>query len=71
MALRAARRTAAGRQLLRHRTAVEHTLARIDQIQGKRARYKGTRKNTLDLRRTAAVSNLQRIHWAQGLEQAA
>jgi hypothetical protein len=50
---------------------VEHTLARIDQIQGKRARYKGTRKNTLDLRRTAAVHNLQHIHRAQALEQVA
>jgi transposase len=71
IALRAARRTVESRQALRYRTAVEHTLARIDQIQGKRARYKGTRKNTLDLRRTAAVSNLQHIQRAQGSEQAA
>jgi hypothetical protein len=71
IALREARQTAEGRQALRQRTGVEHTLARIDQIQGKRARYKGTRKNTLDLRRTAAVNNLQHIHRAQALEQAA
>ncbi len=28
---------------------------------GPKARYKGTRKNTLDLRRVAVVANLQRI----------
>jgi IS5 family transposase len=33
----------------------------VDQIQGPKARYKGTRKNTLDLRRVAVVANLQRI----------
>ena len=69
--LREARRTAEGRRGLRQRTDVEHTLARIDQLQGKRARYKGTRKNTLDLRRIAAVNNLQHIHRAQALERAA
>jgi hypothetical protein len=69
--LRQARQTAKGRQALRQRTGVEHTLARIDQLQGKRARYKGTRKNTLDLRRTAAVNNLQFLHRALALEQAA
>jgi hypothetical protein len=31
------------------------------QIQGPKARYKGLRKNTLDLRRVAAVTNLQRV----------
>jgi Transposase DDE domain/Transposase domain (DUF772) len=69
--LRATRRTAQGRQALRQRTGVEHTLARIDQLQGKRARYKGTRKNTFDLRRMAAVNNLQHIHRVQALERAA
>jgi hypothetical protein len=69
--LRAARRTTEGRKALRQRTGAEHTLARIDQIQGKRARYKGTRKNTLDLRRTAAVNNLQHLHRVLALEQAA
>jgi hypothetical protein len=69
--LRAVRRTAEGRKALRQRTEVEHPLARIDQMQGKRARYKGTRKNTLDLRRTAAVNNLQYIHRVQALAQAA
>jgi hypothetical protein len=60
-ALRTTAATAAGRTTLRRRTAVEHSLARLDQIQGRRARYKGTRKNTLDLRRCAAVINLQRL----------
>jgi IS5 family transposase len=59
--LAAAQRQPAGRAALRECVVVEHTLARIGQIQGLRARYKGVRKNTLDLRRTAAVVNLQRI----------
>lgn len=59
--LRAAQQQPAGRATLRERTTVEHSLARIDQIQGASARYKGARKNTLDLRRTAAVANLQRL----------
>ena len=62
---------AEGRTALRQRTDVEHPFARIDQMQGKRARYKGTRKNTLDLRRTAAVHNLQHIHRVQALERVA
>jgi transposase len=59
--LAAAQRRPEGRAALRERVVVEHTLARIGQIQGARARYKGVRKNTLDLRRTAAVANLQRV----------
>ena len=59
--LRATTRTAEGRAALRRRTTVEHSLARLDQIQGKKARYKGARKNTLDVRRCATVSNLQRL----------
>jgi Transposase DDE domain/Transposase domain (DUF772) len=59
--LRATTRTAEGRAALRRRTTVEHSLARLDQIQGKKARYKGTRKNTLDVRRCATVTNLQRL----------
>ena len=59
--LRADQHLPHGRAHLRERTTVEHSLARIDHIQGPRARYKGMRKNTLDLRRTAVVANLQRI----------
>lgn len=58
--LRAAQQRPDGRAILRTRVQVEHTLARIQAVQGGRARYKGLRKNTLDLRRTAAVTNLQR-----------
>lgn len=59
--LRAAQRQPDGRAHLRQRTSIEHSLARIARIQGSKARYKGTRKNTLDLRRTAVVANLQRL----------
>jgi hypothetical protein len=59
--LRATMRTSDGRADLRHRTTVEHSLARLDQTQGKKARYKGTRKNTLDARRCATVVNLQSL----------
>jgi hypothetical protein len=59
--LRHAQRQPDGRVRLRARTAVEHTLARVQQIQGGKARFKGLRKNTLDTRRVAAVANLQRV----------
>jgi hypothetical protein len=59
--LRATAQTPDGRAVLRQRTTVEHSLARLDQIQGKKARYKGARKNTLDLRRCATVANLQSL----------
>jgi hypothetical protein len=59
--LRATMQTSDGRALLRRRTTVEHSLARLDQIQGSKARYKGTRKNTLDVRRCATVANLQSL----------
>jgi hypothetical protein len=50
-----------GRARLRQRTTIEHSLAHVDQIQGAQARYKGIRKNTLDVRRVAVVANLQRL----------
>jgi Transposase DDE domain/Transposase domain (DUF772) len=59
--LRARQQQPAGRAQLRARTTIEHSLARIDRIQGAKARYKGTRKNTLDVRRAAVVANLQRL----------
>jgi Transposase DDE domain/Transposase domain (DUF772) len=59
--LRHAQQQPDGRVHLRARTTVEHTLARVQQIQGGKARYKGLRKNTLDTRRVAAVANLQRV----------
>jgi len=60
-ALRTTQHQPEGRAHLRQRTTIEHSLARIDRIQGPKARYKGTRKNTLDLRRVAVVANLQRL----------
>jgi hypothetical protein len=59
IALRRLARTRRGRGELRRRVAVEHHLARISAIQGRRARYRGARKNELDLNRSAAVANLQ------------
>jgi hypothetical protein len=43
---------------VRKHVVVEHTLARIVAIQGTRARYRGKRKNELDLNRSAAITNL-------------
>ena len=60
-ALRATQHQPEGRAHLRQRTTIEHSLARVDHIQGPKARYKGVRKNTLDLRRIAVIINLQRL----------
>ena len=50
-----------GRERLRERVAVEHRLAHVGRKQGRRARYLGVRKNLFDLRRAAAVVNLEVI----------
>lgn len=60
--LRKLQATRSGRERLRQRTSVEHHLAHISQRQGNRARYRGARKNLFDLRRTAAIQNLETIH---------
>ena len=57
--LRERQATVEGRDELRQRVAVEHRLARIDAIQGPKARYRGARKNELDLNRAAALANLE------------
>jgi len=54
--------TSAGRERLRARVGVEHRLAHIAARQGPKARYRGIRKNVFDLRRAAAVANLETIH---------
>jgi hypothetical protein len=59
--LRSDAKTAAGREQLRRRSAVEHRLARVGAIQGTRARFRGWRKNELDLNRTAAIANLLEV----------
>jgi hypothetical protein len=56
--LRQRQATPAGRAKLRERVAVEHALAHIGHWQGRRARYRGARKNLFDLRRCAVVHNL-------------
>jgi hypothetical protein len=56
--LRKLQLTPAGRTKLRERVAVEHTLAHVGYWQGRRARYRGDRKNLFDLRRCAVVHNL-------------
>jgi transposase len=59
--LRQRQATPAGRAKLRERVAVEHALAHIGRWQGRRARYRGVRKNLFDLRRCAVVHNLHVI----------
>ncbi|MEG4294696.1 transposase, partial [Microcoleus sp. C2C3] len=59
--LRARQSTTIGRQELRERTTVEHSLAHIGHWQGNRARYIGQRKNLFSLRRVAVVHNLHVI----------
>lgn len=56
--LRARQQTPQGRAQLRERVAVEHSLAHVGQWQGRRARYRGARKNLFDVRRCAVVHNL-------------
>ena len=53
--------TRAGRSRLRERVAIEHSLAHLIRRQGRRARYRGVVKNTFDVRRAAAVQNLETI----------
>ena len=59
--LRQRQQTPEGRAALRQRTTVEHGLAHIGHWQGRRARYRGQRKNLFDLRRNAVVHNLHVI----------
>jgi hypothetical protein len=51
----------AGRAKLRERVAVEHALAHVGRWQGRRARYRGLRKNLFDVRRAAVIHNLHVI----------
>jgi hypothetical protein len=53
--------TPKGRERIRERVAVEHRLAHLGRRQGRRARYRGTRKNLFDVRRAATVQNLEVI----------
>jgi hypothetical protein len=69
--LRQRQLTPQGRVKLRERVAVEHALAHIGRWQGRRARYRGARKNLFDLRRNAVVHNLHVIARSPAQEQAA
>jgi Transposase DDE domain/Transposase domain (DUF772) len=72
--LRQRQQTPAGRAQLRERVKVEHALAHVGHWQGRRARYRGTRKNLFDLRRVAVVHNLHvvaRQHTTSGACQLA
>ena len=69
--LRARQHTPAGRAKLRERVAVEHTLAHVGHWQGRRARYRGLRKNLFDLRRCAVVDNLHVLSHFSALRQTA
>ena len=57
--LRRLQSSSPGRSALRARVAVEHALAHIAARKGDRARYVGARKNLFDLRRAAAIQNLE------------
>jgi hypothetical protein len=59
--LRAAQATRQGRAKLRERVHVEHRLAHLSNRQGPRARYRGVRRNVFDLRRLAAIQNLETV----------
>ena len=53
--------TPRGRARLRERVGVEHKLAHLVRRQGRRARYRGVRKNLFDLRRASAIQNLEAV----------
>jgi hypothetical protein len=63
--------TRRGRARLRERVPVEHRLAHLARKQGKRARYRGVRSNLFDLRRHAAVLNLEALQRLQEFANAA
>jgi Transposase DDE domain/Transposase domain (DUF772) len=63
--------TPQGRAKWRERVAVEHALAPIGRWQGRRARYRGVRKNVFDLRRCAVVHNLHVLAHLTALQQQA
>jgi len=60
--LRKLTKTRKGRARVRERVVVEHSLAHLGRRQGRRARYRGARKNLFDVRRNAAVQNLETVH---------
>ena len=69
--LRARQATPEGREALRARTGVEHAISRQASVQGRKARYKGTRKNLLATRISACIVNLHTLDHAQRQRDAA
>ena len=59
--LRQDRKTPAGRRKAQARTPVEHGLARLVTRSGRKARFRGLKKNLFDQRRHAAVVNLRAL----------
>jgi hypothetical protein len=62
--LRKVAASSVGRQRLRERVGIEHSLAHLSRRQGPRARYLGTRNNLYDVRRAAIVQNLETVQRA-------
>ena len=58
-----------GRAELRARVPVEHKLAHICHRQGRRARYRGVRKNLFDVRRAASIQNMETIQRTMAMER--
>lgn len=69
--LRDRQATPEGRAELRQRTAVEHALSRQVGVQGRKARYKGTRKNLFASRVGATVVNMFALHREERTREAA
>lgn len=61
--------TPEGRSRLRERVEVEHRLSHVVARQGDQARYRGVRKNLYDLRRTAAIGNLELLQRRRPVEE--
>jgi hypothetical protein len=57
--LRRALKSPKGRERLRRRSRIEHRLAHVARRIGRKARYRGVRKNEFALRRGAAILNLE------------
>lgn len=67
--LRKAAASPTGRERLRERVGIEHSLAHLSRRQGPHARYVGTRNNLYDVRRAAVVQNLETVQ--RGMERKA
>ncbi|MCB1807309.1 MAG: transposase, partial [Candidatus Competibacteraceae bacterium] len=62
--------SAEGRQRLRERVGVEHSLAHVAQRQGNHARYDGVVKNRLHLHLVCAIQNVERAQAFTAQKQA-